>query len=1463
MEDIATRAKELGQSAIAITDHGEVNQHIAFYKACRRHDIHPILGMEGYFLPRIEDKAEAPNSHITLLAANQQGLSNLWALSSIAYQRKYFYRKPLTDSDLLRTYADGIFASDGCLLTDFSRAVVDGREDEARQYLATLHGIFGDRFYSELHTWQFIDPQNDEQRRLNAEMAAVNQAKVRLATEMGIPLVVVNDSHHARPEDWENKDLVWKFNTGNKNPDQLLQGEGQKADHIMGSEEIVSWMARHGVRRSVVEEAIRNSADIARACTAEIRPTLDLPRYSDTDRDDMLAFLDLVEKGFRRKVIDAGLDVPTYFARMETEAKLICDKQFCFPAGTQVLTGDGQLVAIEDVREGERVWTRRGAEPVGKTMVREVDEDLTVLGVKGTWRTLKGTGNHPVLTSRGWLEMRDLVPGDEVALDGISGGVDSPLDVLGMMKSAGWKVRQEGEGVVRLGPGRYGVDRAKKGWCPAKLEPSPELMYLIGLWIAEGHLYDPDGKVNPGQVGWTLHRDAHDVRRRLQGALTKLGLGDLRTYPKASACAPDHKGISNMVTNHPLALLLKEVVGDGLHQKRLSPWLMSLSDDSLHHLIRGWSDGDGTTRRVGRNPRRIIDTASALLAYQLRQILLRVGIWATEIRYDNKGRPAYRVCWQESRDKSFYGARWDGERWWAGVRSVEKLPYKGPVYNLSVAGDPTYVAEGIRVHNCGYFLVVHDYVKAAKSGRWAQYVADGRRQPIQVGPGRGSGGGSLVAWLLDITSIDPIRHNLLFERFLSPSRQGYPDIDTDFPRSQRPNMRAYLEARYGHDHVCTIGTIIRNSPKGMVRDLGRAYGLSYSDTEAISKIIMEAAALVADEIEETGEEVSWETVLAEKGGDLRPWVQSHPELFQRLGEMVGIARQSGVHPSGILVNNSPLLGKVPLRTRKHGKPDEVTTTQFSMDEIENDLGGVKFDLLGIRHLDTLDHFRALVRDRHGRDIDFDTLSEAELSDPSLWPRIDLGRTTGIFQVETPGSTRVAKELHPRNVSDLAALVSIVRPGVKDAGLTDVFLRRRMGEETVVYDHPLMEAIVSDTYGILVYQEQLMRAARELARFSAEEADGLRKVTAKKKADEIGLWEDKFIGGCLANPAFVDATPRPRDTAEKIWVSINASARYSFNQAHAVAYALLANWEVFGFAHYEPEMLVALMQTDPAAIPRYVREARRSGISVLPPDINLSDQKFTIVGDTIRYGIDTIRGVGPAAIKAILRARPFVSFDDYLRRVSGYGVSKTVLVNLISVGALDSLGDRRDMLLHLQRRRILESISPNKLAAMSPEQKDELVAKKLTEEPEKWEIPIPDFSDAQVVGKIEEELLGSLVTVDPMAPYTKTLEANAVSHPDEIDRVPVGDTFDVGGQVTKVKEHTIQKQGRSFGRKMAFLTMAWNEEEFEVVAFPDTWDRVKALFVPGSPVLCRAKRTDRGASLEGVYRLDLLFDEVPA
>ena len=466
----------------------------------------------------------------------------------------------------------------------------------------------------------------------------------------------------------------------------------------------------------------------------------------------------------------------------------------------------------------------------------------------------------------------------------------------------------------------------------------------------------------------------------------------------------------------------------------------------------------------------------------------------------------------------------------------------------------------------------------------------------------------------------------------------------------------------------------------------------------------------------------------------------------------------------------------------------------------------------------------------------------------------------MFQVETPGATRTAIDLKPRDVSDVAHLVSIIRPGVKDAGLTEEFLKRRAGDDPVVYAHPLMKSIVEPTCGILVYQEQMIRAARELAHFTADEADELRRITAKKKAELLGPWEQKFLDGCLNNPEFlgaVDTADRARQVAARIWASINASARYSFNKSHAVGYGLVATWEVYALHHYEPEFLVALMQTDADAINRYIREARRSNIKILPPDINLSEQKFGITGDVIRYGIDTVQGVGAAIARDIQKGRPYTSLEDYLAR-AGRGTHKVAVTNLIKIGAFDDFGTRPDLLRSYQRHRILESVAERKRGLLSPEQADEIVARKLTERPEEWAIEIPDFGNDEVLYRIEEELVGTYVTVDPMARYIKALDAVAIRHPEEMNNYSVGDMLVVGGQVTKVKEHTIAK-GRFKGNLMAFLSITWNEEEFEVVAFPETWRQVSAMVVPGAPVACRAIRTDRGCSLSSVQRLDLLFD----
>lgn len=1103
---IARRVREVGSDAVALTDHNEVNGHLAFQKACKAEGVHSILGIEADWVSDIAWTREnlsypSNRSHICLLAADNRGLANLWALASEAYTDKYRFHKPLLDPELMRRYSEGIYASDGCMITEFSRCVEAGDDTGARQQLGTLAGIYGDKLYVELHTWQFMEADTDEKRRLNNLMGEINRAKVRFATEMGLPMVVVNDSHHAHPEDWDKKELVWNFNT-RKNPDQGSEDYGQKADHLMGGAEIYRWMKLHGVSDDVVDEAIKNAAAIASSCSAQIQPTLTMPRLTDTEADDVRMLLDYCEQGFKSHVINMDLDQALYYERMEEELRLIVEKRFS-----------------------------------------------------------------------------------------------------------------------------------------------------------------------------------------------------------------------------------------------------------------------------------------------------------------------------------------------------------------------------------GYFLVVRDYVAAAKTGTWSRYVSGANRQPMLVGPGRGSAGGSLVAYLLGITTIDPIRYGLLFSRFLSAGRKGYPDIDCDFPQSLRPGLKEYLGARYGHDHVCAIGTLTRSQPKAILKDLGRAMKIPMGEVIAMGKIIEGVSSLEADE------DASWDEVVERKGGALAEWARKgsqYRELLQLVGEMSGIVRQAGVHPSGVVVSNKPLLGSVPTRVK-----NATTATQLDMNEVE-ELGAVKLDLLGLRHLDTLMVARDLILQRHnvwldyvgGQDspvagADVQDFTAWEFHDPAIWEQIDQGQTAGIFQLETAELTRLSVEMRPRNEVDVAALLSIVRPGVKDAHLDKVYLKRRHGEDPVLYEHPAMAGITGETYGILVYQEQMMQAARELAGFTADEADDLRKMLGKKKMDELVAWEGKFLQGCLDNPVFRDhfsTETEARQVVSHIWGSISAAGRYAFNKSHAVGYALISTWEIWTKHYYPQEYIVALMATDSDNINRYLREARRRGVKVLPPDINESDRKFTLGDNAIRYGLDTIRGVGSSAVTEILRTRPYDNFADFLARTSTKACGKTQVEALIKIGAFDSFGDRATLMTSYHDQRILDKVAPGKLAKMDAADRVAHVAA--------WrakhdgnpgyvkEFTVPDFSDEDVVYAIEQELVGNFVTIDPMMRYLDALESiGAVRSPAEMEEVPAGGEFVIGGQLTKIRTHTIQKAGKFRGKTMAFLTVNWNEEEFEVTTFPEVWGNVASILREGKPVACHVVRDGRGAHLRTVERLDILFDEI--
>jgi DNA polymerase III subunit alpha len=1063
--EIAARANEVGAEAVAITDHGEVSQHLAFQKACRAEGVHPVLGMEGYWVNDVAEVKAAKsrdNSHICLLAENNTGLHNLWALSSLGYTRDNFYYKPLITPDLMREYRAGLWASDGCMLTALGRAVEAGDYAAARQYIVTLADIFGDRLYVELHTWQYLDPDTAEKRRLNELMRDINQAKASLADELGVPLVVVNDSHHAWPEDWEAKELKVKYK-------KTADDHGQKADHLMAGDELYGWMERHGIPAHVVTQAIKNSAMIAESCHAEITKTLDMPRMTRSQAEDAAALAGLVEAGFIRKVVGAGLPEPVYRARVEAELKLITDKGFA-----------------------------------------------------------------------------------------------------------------------------------------------------------------------------------------------------------------------------------------------------------------------------------------------------------------------------------------------------------------------------------GYFLMEHDLIDACTTGSWASVVTAGAAPaPMLLGPGRGSAGASLVAYLLGLTAVDPLRYDLDFDRFLTPGRKDYPDIDIDLPASTRDDAKSYLAERHGHDHVCGMSTLIRSGPKTALRDAAREMGIPMADVNQMSKII-DRATVTGDE-----GEADWDEVKDTASGELVGWVRKYPDLFGWVDKLAGRVRQSGTHASGMVIANRPVLGAIPTRTQ-----DGATVAAVEMGDVAA-LGGVKMDLLSSRHMDTLTVARDLIAQRHGVWLDFRgdgnrgaktngcpvvSFGEPELTDPNIWLPIGAGHTLGIFQIETAIGTRVASRFKPTSVTDLAAMVSIVRPGVRDAGLTDEFLRRRAGAP-VTYDHPLMAEITGETHGVLIYQEQLLRAARELAGFTADEADDLRKALSKKNIEVVRSLKDKFIAGCLGNPSFTDGCENPTEAAGRIWSSIQASGRYAFNKAHAIGYALVATWEIWTKHHYPVEYIAALLATDTEKDnrTRYIREARRLGVTIAPPDINRSGTDFTLDSDTLRHGLSCVEGLGSVAANHIITGRPYTGLNDYLARARR-GVHKPAVDNLILLGAFDELGVRADLLRQLEYHRATEDLAES--TKTNPQRLQARVEHRLAKDENR--INIPDFDNPRVVGEIEQQLTGSWITADPTAPYAADIAKWCVNSPAEIELCDPGAEFWLGGEVGACKVITDRRN-----RPMAFLTVLWNSHEFEVAVFSDEWLQHGNRLIEGMPVICKARKDDRG------------------
>ena len=727
------------------------------------------------------------------------------------------------------------------------------------------------------------------------------------------------------------------------------------------------------------------------------------------------------------------------------------------------------------------------------------------------------------------------------------------------------------------------------------------------------------------------------------------------------------------------------------------------------------------------------------------------------------------------------------------------------------------------IHRMGfdsYFLVVWDFINYA------------RQQAIAVGPGRGSAAGSIVAYVLGITDIDPLKYALLFERFLNPERITMPDIDIDFCYIRRKEVIEYVKRRYGEDHVAQIITFGTMAARGAVRDVGRALDLPFAEVDRIAKLIPTELGITLDK-------------ALQESADFRQAYEGSPatkKLIDLARDIEGMPRQSSTHAAGVVIAREPLTHYMPVQIS-----DGTLVTEYDKDLVE-ELGLLKMDFLGLRTLTVLGDAVKNVETSRGIQLD---LREIPLRDEKTAQMLCEGKTGAVFQMESAGMTALVKDIHPESFEDLIPTVALYRPGPLGSGMVQDFIDGRRGKKQVSYLHPLLQPILQETFGVVLYQEQVMQIVQVLAGFSLGQADLLRRAMGHKQPELLMKQKADFLAGTKKNG--IDDS-----LAEKIFELLFHFANYGFNKSHSAAYALVAWQTAYLKAHYPPEFMAAMLSSvmdfnDKVSV--YIEQCRRMGIPILPPDINASSATFSVDGKAIRFGLAAVRNVGEAAINELETVREkggaFKSLLDFCSRVDLRIVNKRVVESLIKCGAFDSLKNYRSQLLA-----VLDSVINLALRAQKDMSHGQIGLFEDDAADAALEVALPDIREeipAQLLAW-EREITGFYITGHPLDKYQTVLDRLPA-----IGRVLSGEAKErqlvrVAGLVANAKRIATKK-----GDTMCFITLEDYTHSIEVIAFPKVFYEHMNLLTVDTPLVIegRVNLTDTGAKIlaDQIWSLD--------
>ena len=712
----------------------------------------------------------------------------------------------------------------------------------------------------------------------------------------------------------------------------------------------------------------------------------------------------------------------------------------------------------------------------------------------------------------------------------------------------------------------------------------------------------------------------------------------------------------------------------------------------------------------------------------------------------------------------------------------------------------------------GYFLIVQDFINWGKS------------QGIVFGPGRGSAAGSIVAYALNITDLDPLKYGLLFERFLNPDRISMPDIDVDIQDTRRDEVIEYCAKKYGEDHVSNIATFGKMFGRMAVRDVARVLEVPYAESDRLAKLVPPP---------NQGRHIPL-SVSIKEDADLRNEYENNPtakEVLDYAIQLEGTIRSHGVHACGVVIAPDTLVNYIPLEMAQKG----VVATQFPMGEVE-ELGLLKMDFLGLSNLTIINNAMRIIRKAYKKEIN---LSELPLDDKKTYELFQRGDTTGVFQLESAGMKRYLRGLKPTTFEDIIAMVALYRPGPMQ--FIDSFIRRKHGEEEITYLHPGMKNSLKNTYGILVYQEQFMQISKEWCGFTGGQADTLRKAVGKKKIDLMKKVKPEFVEGA------VKVGGATKEIAETFWTQLEEFANYCFNKSHAACYGLIAYWTAYLKAHYPDAFMAALMTSDHDDTDRLaieITECKHMGISVLSPDVNESFVEFAVVPNEnkIRFGMSAVKGVGVGAVEEVLRARedgPFTSVEDFARRVSTSKFNRKAWESLIKSGAFDDMGDRSDLLFNLDS--ITSFASKLQKEAASGQTNlfgmlggDDAASVQSTLHLQK--APVKHDDKERLMW--ERELLGLYISAHPLDRYETYLSEQTQPL---TQLVPEYDSrmMTVGGIISTVR--TIVTKS---GSKMAFVGIEDKFGEGEIIVFPNLYEKVGAKLVQDAVIRVSGKNSAR-------------------